>query len=410
MERRKTAKALSRSAASLAAEAEARLANQVAELVAALESGADPAALAKHLTSEAQDPEWDVRLMAVLGALRHPAIPALLVELFGRATDKLRRKALKKTLHLLKTRGVAVPEDILPKEEMSVGVPRPGTATAFVTPIFGNGESYVILEGSPEVLRGNFMVSLINDREGFRECVLLNIKRKQQAEFWDHFREQGLEDLFSPPPAYAVSMLEAAFTAHPDSPGASQYGALRERIFQHWGRPETAPDLESELPAVNPGERTRLLDESRNLALDPLFNSWLAGPEEITPWLTKLQEVQDSPLVLSDQQKQVRIDAVLEEATQALYPPETRADWGRRLLTMAYYLHLKGREENSRTARATAADLADPKRGALAGENLFLKGLVQFALRLAWEAQQPNEPAKGAGLVAPPDSSLLIRR
>ncbi|MFA4904015.1 MAG: hypothetical protein WC600_14875 [Desulfobaccales bacterium] len=410
MERMKKAKNQPGGAVPLAAEAEARLANQVAEINAALESGADLAALQKLLTPDPQDPEWDVRLMAALGALPHPAIPALLVALFGGATDKLRRKALKKTLHLLKTKGVAVPHDLLPKEEVSVGVPRPGTATAFVTPIFGNGESYIILEGPPEVLRGNFLVSLINDREGFGECVLLNLKRKQEAEFWDHFREQGLEEVFSPPPAYAVSMLEAAFTAHPDSPGASQYGALREKIFQHWGRPETAPDLESALPSVNPGERTRLLDESRKLALDPLFNSWLPGPEEITPWLTKLQEVQDSPLVLSDQQKQVRSDAVLEEAIQALYPPETRADWGRRLKTMAYYLHLLGRDEDSRTARAAAADLADPERGALAGENQFLKGLVQYAALLAWQARQAREPATGSPLVAPPDSSLLIRR
>jgi hypothetical protein len=410
MERRKTAKALSGAAAPLAAESEARLANQVAELVAALESGAGLTALQKYLTPEPQDPEWDIRLMAALGTLRHPDIPALLVALFAGSTDKLRRKALKKTLHLLKTKGVAVPNDLLPKEEISIGAPRPGTAAAFVTPIFGNGESYVVLEGPPEVLRGNFLVSLINDREGFRECVLLNLKRQQQGEFWDHFRKQGLGDLFSPPPAYAVSMLEAAFTVHPDSPGASQYGALREKIFQHWGRPETAPDLDSVLPAVNPGEQPRLLDESRRLAADPLFNSWLPGPEEIAPWLTKLQEVQNSPLVLSDQQKQVRSDAVLDEATQALYPPETRADWGRRLKTMAYYLRLNGQEEDSRIAKAAEADLADPERGSLAGENQFLKGLVQFALRLAWEAQQPREPAPGSNLVVPPDSSLLIRR
>ncbi len=58
---------------------------------------------------------------------------------------------------------------------MSVGAPRPGTAKAFVTPIFGNGESYVILEGPPEILGGNFLVALINDQEGFQECVLLNL-------------------------------------------------------------------------------------------------------------------------------------------------------------------------------------------------------------------------------------------
>jgi hypothetical protein len=398
-------------AAPLSSEAAARLNSQVAEVAAALESGADLAALAEHIIPDPQDPQGDVHVMEALGGLRHPAIPALLVALFGGARDKVRRKALKKTLHLLKTRGVAVPGDLLPKEEMSVGARRPGTAAAFVTPIFGNGETYVILEGPPEILRGNFLVSLINDREGFRECVLLNIKRKQQAEFWQHFREQGFGEMFSPPPAYAVRLLDEAYTRHRDHEGgASQYAALREKIWQHWGHPDAAPDLESALPALNPGEQARLLEESHKLALDPLFHSWLPGPEEITPWLTRLQEVQDSVLVLSDQQKQVRIDTVLDEATQALYPPETRADWGRRLLTTAYYLHLKGREEDSRVVRAAADDLADPDRGQLAGENPFLKGLVQFAVRLAWEAQQPRETATASGLVAPSESSLLIRR
>lgn len=410
MDRRKKAKGQSGAATPLAAEAEARLASQVAGLVAALESGAGQAALQERVTLDPQDPQWDIRLMAALGALQHPAIPALLVALFGRAPDKIRRKALKKTLHLLKTRGVAVPEDLLPKEEMSLGAPRSGTVGVFVTPIFGNGESYVILEGPPEILRGNFLVSLVSDREGLRECVLLNLKPKQQAEFWDHFQKQGLKEFFSPPAAYAVSMLEAAYIAHPASPGAAQYGVVREKIFQYWGHPETAPDLESELPASNPGDQPRLLEESRKLALDPLFNSWLPGPEEISPWLVKVQEVQNSPLVLSEQQKQVRLDAVLDEAIGALYPPETRLDWGWRLKAMAYYLHLEGRDEDSRTARAAAADLADPERGTLAGENTFLKGLVQYALHLAWEVQQPREPATGSDLVAPPDSSLLIRR
>ncbi len=409
MERRKTIKALS-SVVPLAAEAEARLASQLAGLGAALESGADLAGLQERVTPDPQDPQWDVHLMAALGALSHPAIPDLLAKLFGEAQDKVRRKALKKTLHLLKTRGVAVPEDLLPKAEISVGKLRPGTAAAHVTPIFGNGDSYIILEGPPEILRGNFLVSLISDQEGFRECVLLNLKRKQEAEFWEHFHQQGFKDLLSPPAAFAVARLDAAYTVHPDSPGASQYGALRERIFQHWGRPETAPDLESALPALNPGEQGRLLDESRRLAVEPWFHSWLPGPEEIGPWLAKLQEVQNSPLVLSDQQKQVRGDAVLDEATQALYAPETRADWGRRLLTMAYYLNLAGRQEDSRIARAAAADLADPNRSTLTGDTPFLKGLVQFALRLAWEAQQPQEAATTSGLVAPPGEGLLIRR
>jgi hypothetical protein len=114
--------------------------------------------------------------------------------------------------------------------------------------------------------------------------------------------------------------------------------------------------------------------------------------------------------VLSDQQKQVRLDGVLDEATRALYPVETRADWGRRLLTTAYYLHLSGRAEDSRAARAAAADLADPDRSALFGENALLKSLVQYGVRLAWEVKQPREPATPSGLVATPGEAGLIRR
>jgi hypothetical protein len=199
MERRKKAKGRDGITAPLSAESEARLGRQVAEVEAALESGADLVTLQAYLTPDSADPQWDVRLMAALGALGHPAIAPLLVALFGEARDKVRHKALKRTFHLLKTRGVAVAEDLLPREEATVGAPRPGTAAAHVTPIFGNGDSYVILEGPPEILRGNFLVSLVNDREGFRECVLLNLKRKQEAEFWEHFHQQGFKDLLSPP-------------------------------------------------------------------------------------------------------------------------------------------------------------------------------------------------------------------
>ena len=391
-------------------EARARLESQVAGVARALETEVEPAALKTLVTPDQEDPDWDAHLMAALGALNHPAIPALLAALFGETRDKVRRKALKKTLHRLQTRGVAVSADLLPREEVSFGAPRPGAAKVFVSPIFGAGESYVILEGPPEILGGNFLVARVSDQEGFKECVLLSLKRQQQAEVWGRFREQGLDEWFSPPPAYAVALLEGAYTRQATAPGAAQYGALREKIFRHWGRPEAAPDLERELPAPSPGEMPRLLEHCRKLALDPLFHSFLPGPEEIAPWLTKLQEAEDSPLVLSDQQKQVRLDGVLDDAARALYPAESRADWGRRLLTTAYYLHLTGRAEDSRALRAAAADLADPDRSALAGENLFLKSLVQYAVHLAWEMQKPRQPATPSGLVAPPGEAGLIRR
>ena len=412
MARQKQAKARgANEPAPLTPEARARLESQVARVVEALGTEVEPAALETLVSPDPQDPDWDAHLIAALGGLSHPAIPPLLAALFGTVRDKIRRKALKKTLHRLKTRGVAFAHDLLPKEEASFGALRPGAAAVFVSPIFGVGETYVILEGPSEILGGNFLVARVSDQEGFKECVLLSLKRQQQAEVWGRFRDQGLDQWFSPPPAYAVRLLEEAY-AHKAGAGsgAAQYGALREKIFRHWGRPEAAPDLEQELPAPAPGEMPRLLEHCRELALDPLLISFLPGPEEIIPWLAKFKEVEGSPLVLSEQQKKVRIDGVLDEATRTLYPLETRADWGRRLLTTAYYLHLSGREEDSRAARATAVDLADSSRSAITGENFFLKSLVQSAVRLAYEMQPPRQPATPSGLIASPGEAGLIRR
>ena len=279
MERQKRAK--SRGAAgpaTLDPEARARLERQVAGLVGVLATDGGLAALQKQVTADREDPDWDAHLMAALGDLNHPAIPPLLAALFGEARDKIRRKALKKTLHRLKTRGVPCADDLLPREEASFGTPRPGAAKVFVSPIFGVGETYVILEGPPEILGGNFLVSRVSDQEGFRECVLLTLKRQQQAEVWGRFREQGLDQWFSPPPAYAVSLLEEAYTRRAGAgPGAAQYGALREKIFRHWGRPEAAPDLERELPALAPEELPRLLERGRDLAMDPTVHRLSAG-------------------------------------------------------------------------------------------------------------------------------------
>jgi len=396
--------------APLPPEVAAALQAQVERLKEALQHQPDLETLKEMISPRPQDLLWDLHLLKALGALPHPAIPPLLAALFSRARDRQRAKAVKRALHLLKTRGVAVPRELLPREE----APRPrlgGPSQAFVSPIFGNGERYIILEGPKEILGGNFLVCRISDQEGFRECLLLTLKRQQQEEFWQHFRDQGLADWAKAPSTYAAALLEEAYGLNPKAEAASQYAALRERLARHWRLPETGPVPEALLPPLSPAEKGRLLEHSRMLALDPLFHYWLPSLEELKPWFTRLKETQNSPLVLTDQQRQLRLASVVEEAVRALYPPESRQNWSRRLLSMAYYLDLQGRQEDARAAQAAAADLAEASRGPLAGENLFLLSLLQQALRLAQDLEKGREAEAPSGLVIPPaQQPLIIRR
>jgi hypothetical protein len=383
-----------------------------AEVVAsACEAGRDLESLKNLVTVNPEDTLWDLHLMAALGNISQPAIPPLLAALFGSAPDKARRKALKRTLHLLKTRGMLVPDELLPREEVRLRQKPAAAVKALATPVLGSGDGYLILTGPKEILGGNFLVALVHDKSGLKEVHLLNLKGRQEKELWDYYRQHGLTEWFPVPGPYAVRLLEEAYGRETaQAPAKSTYGSLREKIWKNWGRPEEAPDLEQELPPLDPAERSRLLEQSRQLAAHPLFYTWLPEIDEITPWFEKLQEVQQSPLVLSEAQKQVRIDALYDEATQALYPPESRSLWRSRLLTMAYYLTLGQHPEESRIARAAADDLADPARGPLAGENLFLKSLVQVSLQLAWQmSQKPQEGQGESGLLTLPGQSGLVR-
>ena len=395
----------------LTAEAAAKLQDLLAQVDAGLKEGRDQEDLQQMLAATTGEASWDLNLITALGGLAHPGVPGLLAALFGTHLDKPRKKALKRAFHLLKTRGVPVAADLLPREEPPpLKAPEAAPALAYLSPIMGNGERYIILEGPKEVLGGNFLVARVSDQAGIQECMVVHLKSRERQELWEHFRQQGLGEWATPPPAHAVRLLEEANTRQPAAEGGSRYRALQLNIFKGWGSPEEAPDLAALIPPLAPGELNRLLDQSRNLAQHPLFLTWLPGWEELAPWLQKLQEVQESRLVLSDQQKQVRMEGVVDEAVQALYPPENRELWGWRLLDMAYFLDLQGHSSEARWAQAAAQDLIAGQRGPLAGENPFLKALVWGAIRLAWEYQEKTKQEPATSILAPGTGSPLLRR
>ncbi len=391
--------------------AAAVLQSQIEALVAACRQGADLASLKGLVSASPQDLLWDLHLLANLANIPNPAIPLLLAELFANSPDSSRRKAWKRALHLLQTRGVPIPREALPREEPLFREEQPPATQAQVSPIMGNGDSVVILSAPKEIQGGNFLVAFLNDASGFQECRLLSLNQQQQKEFWDHYRERGLAEWFPVPGPYAVRLLEEAYAQPHRDAAAGSYPHLRERIWKYWGRPDEAPDLEQTLTDLDPAEKSRLLPQSRQLAEEPIFHYWLPGYEEIEPWFHKLQEILESPLVLSDHQKQGRTAALVEEAALALYPLESRGRLRRRLLATAYYLDLSQRPEAARIARAAAAALADPQGGILARENPFLTGLVSAALMLALEdLRKTREAPAPGGLLTLPGKSGLIRR
>ncbi len=390
----------------------AALKEQLARLKSALDAGEAQASLPDLVSPRPEDLTWDLHLISALAKIAHPDIPTILSQLFGDHPDKDRLKALKRALHALKTRGVQVPAGLFSGEPSQARPPAAATVLqAQVSSIFGNGERYVVLEGPREVLGGNFLVARLNDQQGLRECHLLTLKRRQQQELWEQFHSQGLNAWAAAPPAHVLRLMEAALALTPDGEAARDaYLPLRETLWRHLGRPQDAPALEDLLPPLSPTEKSGFLEKSRALATSELCRSWLPSPEDILPWIERLKAAQDSPLVLSEQQQRLRQEGVLDDATAALYPAETRALCGRRLLEQAYFLDLAGQADEARAAQAAGEDLLSGDRGRLSGENPFLQELVRYALMLAWEFFKSQEPQSQASPVLAPPTAPLLRR
>ena len=166
------------------------------------------------------------------------------------------------------------------------------------------------------------------------------------------------------------------------------------KIFRHWGRAGGRPGFGASSPVPKPrGAAAACWTNPGGWPGIPCSSPGCRGLEEITPWLDKIREVQESPLVLSEQQRQVRIDGVVEEATRPL-PPGDPAELAPPSPAHGLFPGPPGPGEDARVAQAAAHDLAERTGGPLAGENPFLKALVQHALRLAWEfRRKPGSPS-----------------
>ncbi len=392
--------------APLAPERAAALQEQLARLREALAAGADTEQLRDLVTLEPADLAWDLHLMRELGKIAHAAIPPLLAVLFGQSPDKERRKALKRALHVLRTRGVPVLTDLLPREG-----PKPPTSpeapavAARISPVLGNGECFVIMEGPREILGGgSILISRVSDIQGFRECSLFSLSKRRREEFWREFASERIDEFVPVPPAYALRLLEEALALTPDGdPQRDEYLPLRESLWRHLGRPDEAPTLDDLLPPVDPAEPHRTPEDPHTLARNDLFLSWVPGLEEIKPWLEKFEALQNSPLVLTEQQQHVRQEMLVDEAAAALFPPADRPRWGRRLLKMAYFFHLKEQTGKVQAAQTAAHSLLSEDPSPLAGENPFLRELVIYALLMAEKYLKQEKPqAESSSLIIPP--------
>ncbi len=128
------------------------------------------------------------------------------------------------------------------------------------------------------------------------------------------------------------------------------------------------------LPSVEPGDATLALEGAR-LHEEPELRGWLPPEGELKLLAARVQEVQSSPLALSEAQRTVQLDERVRAMAEAFFTPERSQLYARRLWLLADVFERTGRRHPAEVARAEARRLFHHGSGLFSrfAESLYAK-------------------------------------
>lgn len=305
---------------------------------------------------EASEMTWQV--VEKLADISHPKIGLILQRLSEVSEDKKIRKAIRRSLYRLKSKGMAV-EEVLKKREDPVFRPlQAEPPRGFGGPFDFLGQRFLMLV-IPRVGRGlTVMQGIVSDTEGLMDFSGGEMPRKRFREFFGEIQQGSPFPLIEMEPSYVGLLFVQAYQlnlAKGKTP-AQEYLRLKKEIENLKKEYEKAP-IYSFVHENDIEGNDRVLDRGGDLLNTDLFGAWRLEEEEIRPYADEVWEAEESKLILSQAQKEARFQEIYQRALFDLFPEEKRSLYRRRMEEMAYYLFKSGREEEAKVSLAVALDL-----------------------------------------------------
>jgi hypothetical protein len=321
----------------------------------------------------------------------------LLAALAGHA-EKEAAKEAKRCLHVLRARGLDVPEAPRPPAPSPAAAPPEPPLAALASAADGHGERAVWL---PRVLPGRGIEvgqAVLSDERGLLSLQVGVVGRKEWRVFARDIMERGAAVGVGEVPRERVHSWIAQARAQNERSGQRVPDGADLWLNQLGpAAPAAAPG--AALPPLAEAEEPEALSASGALHDLPLFRGWFADEDFLRKIAARLDEVQVSPLYIDERQRAAQVERVLADAAEEYLDPGRRERLSARLLGMAEYLQERGDAASSRAAAAAARALA---AGRPASVIPFARLLVEKAFSRSGPAPDQANPAE------PPVSPLIV--
>jgi hypothetical protein len=294
--------------------------------------------------------------------------------------DRGLRRAARLAVYRLAQRGVTAPAKPAPRPVVERRVE--SAARAWISGIDGSGSRavWMVFDGAQG---GQALCSLIvNDEVGILDAAGGEISKKRLEAELASLRASQKLPWIEVEPSRALALVGEAVALH------RARGTSPPAAFGRWERLFTATPP-APLPSLTPDAAQ--LEHSAALLELPELAGWFLDPESVQTDAVDLLQARESKLVVSDQIKAEREDAIVTRVVERELTAAARQRWARRLIEMAFVFRATERPEPAAVSEAAAAALADESRAVT--HQPFARALARRGLDYASEVALGRIPA-----------------
>jgi hypothetical protein len=244
------------------------------------------------------------------------------------------------------------------------------------------------------------MQGVVSDRTGLVSFSGGEIGRKGFRSLLEEIRKGGptpLIEVDAPHVALLFAQAYAMTMSHGGTP-PPEYAPFKAEI-ESLKKEEGQALIYSHLKAEEIRKDDRLLRRIPELLQADVFLGWGIEEERIRPYADSVSEAEESKLVLSQVQKEIRVQEIYQRAVAELFGEDERRVYQKRMEELAYYLLKRGRDDEAKVCLAVALDLEKPPTAFQASP--FLAQLVAQSMRRMLDERRAEKSKEPSFIVKP---------
>jgi hypothetical protein len=315
----------------------------------------------------------------------------------GAALPKPARKALRRALHQLRSRGVSVPE--AQQGQRVATLPPLGDAVdaAMVTPLDAWGARAVYLATSHPSGGVRLFELVLDEVRGVVEFEVYSAGRSKVRKFLRDFeRRERFAAVAAPTDAVRALIAHALEQQPAERPLPRGLSEWRSRISEFPEGTSTPGEMARAAFEVSDAEMPQLLERAAALVSDNALGPWPPPTEATQVLAQKIADIGRGVIIVSGLQRREQVRRCMDEALDDLYAPPFATLTARRWEESAYLFWKGAREADARACLAAARAF---RTGAPSG-NPVARAALEVVLAPALEGvQDAADDEKGDSLV-----------